>query len=77
MAIVTALLPVYTETGNIAAEIAWDDAMKVVARILRDKDAGERIAVIAHLGNIAASLAVRCNIEDPYEVVRELGQAHF
>lgn len=76
VAVITALLPIYTAEEQSQAEAAAAKVMPTLIAVLGDKDARQMLTVLTHLGHIAASMAVRINPEDPYEVVRELAKNH-
>lgn len=76
VAIITALLPVYTESDTLAAEYEWEKAMPTLVSIMRDKPREDLVTLVGHLGHIAAHLVMLVNPEDPYEIVQQLGKDH-
>lgn len=77
VAVITALLPVYTEDNDVSAEQTWStQVMPALVSIMRDKSREELVTLVGHLGHIAAHLVVLVNPEDPHEIVQQLGKQH-
>lgn len=74
VAVATALVPVYLEDDDIAAEILFDRARLDIVQMLTDVPPGELAGVVGQLGHMVSHLAVLINPEHPYEILQQFAK---